>query len=89
MNFESLQVHAGYQPDKDTLSNDPDGGRKGSKAARSIALISYRNVSAYNQIQKEDDDEKLTSFKAASYQVYQGDTLVSDVVRKFWSNNNK
>ena len=31
---------------------------------------------AYNQTQKEDDDEKLTSFRAASYQAYQGEKLV-------------
>ncbi len=55
----------------------PDGGKKGLKAARSIALISYRTMNAYNQTQKEDDNEKLTGFKAASYQAYQGDKLVN------------
>ena len=62
--------------DQTFTANEPDGGKLGLKAARSIALISYRTCAAYNQTQKEDDDEKLTSFKAASYQVYQGEKLV-------------
>lgn len=62
--------------DQTFADNDPEGGKKGLKAARSIALISYRTVAAYNNTQKEDDDDKLTSFKAASYQAYQGDKLV-------------
>lgn len=62
--------------DQTFTSGDPDGGKAGLKAARSIALISYRTMYAYNQTQKEDDDEKLTSFRAASYQAYQGEKLV-------------
>ena len=46
------------------------------KAARSIALLSYRNPAAYNKTQAEADDEKITSFRASSYQSYQGDKLV-------------
>jgi len=41
-----------------------------------MALISYRTMDAYNKTQQEEDDEKLTSFKAASYQAYQGEKLV-------------
>jgi homoserine O-acetyltransferase len=62
--------------DQTFTANEPDGGKLGLKAARSIALISYRTCAAYNQTQKEDDDEKLASFKAASYQAYQGEKLV-------------
>jgi homoserine O-acetyltransferase len=62
--------------DQTFTANEPDGGKLGLKAARSIALISYRTCAAYNQTQKEDDDEKLTSFRAASYQAYQGEKLV-------------
>lgn len=62
--------------DQSFASGDPEGGKKGLKAARSIALISYRTMDDYNQTQKEDDNEKLTGFKAASYQAYQGDKLV-------------
>jgi homoserine O-acetyltransferase len=72
----SESMRLAMEADQTFTSGDPEGGKKGLKAARSIALISYRTMSAYNQTQKEDDDEKLTSFKAATYQAYQGDKLV-------------
>jgi homoserine O-acetyltransferase len=72
----SESMRLAMQADQTFTSNDPEGGKKGLKAARSIALISYRTAAAYNQTQKEDDDEKLTSFRACSYQAYQGDKLV-------------
>ncbi len=53
----------------------PDGGSKGLRAARSIALLSYRNDTIYNKTQ-QDDEDKLTDFRAISYQDYQGDKLV-------------
>lgn len=72
----SESMRLSMEADQSFMLNDPEGGKKGLKAARSIALISYRTVAAYNQTQKEDDDEKLTAFKAATYQAYQGDKLV-------------
>lgn len=72
----SESMRLAMEADQTFSDSDPEGGKKGLKAARSIALISYRTVEAYNQTQKEDDDEKLTSFKAASYQAYQGEKLV-------------
>jgi homoserine O-acetyltransferase/O-succinyltransferase len=72
----SESMRLAMEADGTFVSGQPDGGKKGLKAARSIALISYRTAEAYNQTQKEDDDEKLTSFKAATYQAYQGDKLV-------------
>ncbi len=60
-----------------TFDGEPDGGKKGLRAARSIALLSYRNAAAYNKTQAEEDDTKTSSFKAASYQDYQGDKLVN------------
>jgi homoserine O-acetyltransferase len=53
----------------------PGGGSKGLRAARSIALLSYRNDTIYNKTQ-QDDDDRLTDFRAVSYQNYQGDKLV-------------
>lgn len=73
----SESMRLAMEADQSFIANDPEGGKKGLKAARSIALISYRTVDAYNQTQKEDDNEKLTSFKACSYQAYQGDKLVN------------
>jgi len=72
----SESMRLAMEADQTFTSGQPDGGKKGLKAARSIALISYRTAEAYNLTQKEDDEEKLTSFKAASYQAYQGDKLV-------------
>jgi homoserine O-acetyltransferase len=60
-----------------TFSEDrPYGGIQGLKAARSVALLSYRNDVIYNQRQKETDSEKTDHFRASSYQDYQGDKLV-------------
>lgn len=53
-----------------------DGGLAGLKAARSIALLSYRNGNAYNIRQFETDLDKTADFRASSYQNYQGEKLV-------------
>ncbi len=65
------------EADPTFTENLPEGGKKGMKAARSIALLSYRNAYAYNTTQLDEGDDKLESFKASSYQAYQGDKLVS------------
>jgi len=54
----------------------PYGGINGLKAARSIALLSYRNEQIYNGTQQEKDESKTSNLKAAAYQNYQGDKLV-------------
>lgn len=53
-----------------------DAGQKGLAAARSIALLSYRNQQTYNATQAETDPDKMDHFKASSYQQYQGQKLV-------------
>ncbi|MFD2163885.1 homoserine O-acetyltransferase [Paradesertivirga mongoliensis] len=58
------------------FDDTPDGGKDGLKAARSIALLSYRNYETYANSQMEDGNEKWDNFKASSYQNYQGDKLV-------------
>jgi len=65
------------EADTSFYSKDPSGGRKGLKASRSIALLSYRTAYAYNRTQAEDTDDKIESFRASSYQSYQGDKLVN------------
>ncbi len=52
------------------------GGNEGLKAARSIALLSYRGRSSYNLTQHDKFDDLLTGFRASSYQTYQGEKLV-------------
>src|SRR5690606_5493735 len=49
-----------------------DAGQMGLKAARSIALLSYRTSSGYNTTQVESES-KLDGFRASSYQQYQGE----------------
>lgn len=61
--------------DQSFSSDIPEGGINGMKAARAMALISYRNRNAYNKTQAEDCEEKLDGFRAASYQAYQGEKL--------------
>ena len=60
--------------DSTWLSDSDNAGLIGLKAARSIALLSYRNYQTYQRTQS-DNDEKLDAFKAASYQNYQGEKL--------------
>ncbi len=59
------------------FSNTADGGQKGLAAARSIALLSYRNYNTYGNTQAEETAEKSDDFLAASYQRYQGEKLVN------------
>lgn len=62
--------------DRTFYANHPDGGKKGLKVARSIALLSYRNYITYDHTQRDEDDSKVNGYKAASYQNYQGEKLV-------------
>ena len=59
------------------FSATPTGGQSGLKAARAVALLSYRSYEAYGNTQHEPDGEKITDFRASSYQQYQGDKLVA------------
>jgi homoserine O-acetyltransferase/O-succinyltransferase len=65
------------QADQTFKNESEDAGQAGLIAARSIALISYRNFTIYNLTQAEDDIEKINDFKASSYQRYQGEKLVN------------
>ncbi|MDQ2862485.1 MAG: homoserine O-acetyltransferase [Bacteroidota bacterium] len=52
-----------------------EAGVQGMKAARSIALLSYRNYDTYHASQSEHETEKIDHFKSESYQRYQGEKL--------------
>ncbi len=56
-------------------NNHENAGLQGMKAARSIALLSYRHYITYNNTQAEEDPNKLDHFKSESYQRYQGEKL--------------
>ncbi len=52
-------------------------GAEGMKAARAIAMVSFRSYEIYNKNQPEVASEKLEGFRAASYQRYQGTKLAN------------
>lgn len=62
--------------DRTFYSHQKEGGAKGLKAARSLALLSYRSYESYDKTQHEIDLDKKTDFNASSYQRYQGEKLV-------------
>ncbi len=55
--------------------NTETAGLEGMKAARSVALLSYRHYDTYHISQSEDHHEKLEHYKSESYQKYQGEKL--------------
>lgn len=61
--------------DRTYFSNTDNGGEKGLQAARSIALLSYRNYNTY-KVTQTDVKSQLGNKVAASYQRYQGEKLV-------------
>lgn len=56
-------------------TNTPEAGMHGMRAARAMALLSYRHYRTYEKTQSEDTDEKLDHFRTSSYQRYQGEKL--------------
>ncbi len=63
------------EADSTWKENDPKAGMEGMKAARSIALISYRHYDTYHASQSEHNIEKIENYKSESYQKYQGEKL--------------
>jgi len=64
------------EADPSYAEDRPYGGNAGLKAARSMALLSYRNEAVYVHTQQEKNELKTSDLKASSYQNYQGDKLV-------------
>jgi homoserine O-acetyltransferase/O-succinyltransferase len=56
-------------------SSIDEAGSEGMKAARAIALLSYRNYQTYGKTQVSDN-EAIDKFRASTYQQYQGKKLV-------------
>jgi homoserine O-acetyltransferase len=56
-------------------TNEPEAGLEGMKAARSVALLSYRTYDTYKLGQAEVTNEKISHFNSESYQRYQGEKL--------------
>jgi homoserine O-acetyltransferase len=52
-------------------------GIDGMKAARAMAMISYRTYSIYDHTQAEKSNNKVDDYNSAAYQQYQGDKLAN------------
>jgi homoserine O-acetyltransferase len=65
----AIEADAGWKEKKD------DAAVEGLKAARSIALLSYRHYDAYRISQQQDNNELPEVFRSESYQRYQGKKL--------------
>jgi homoserine O-acetyltransferase/O-succinyltransferase len=50
-------------------------GVEGMKAARAVAMISYRTYAIYGSTQSEKNNDVIDNFRASTYQRYQGDKL--------------
>ena len=56
-------------------SKDASGGMAGLAAARSMALVTYRNYEGYGRTQFETNPDFLIANRAVTYQQYQGQKL--------------
>lgn len=63
------------EADTSLWSNEPNSGAAGLCAARSIAMLSYRNYATFSATQT-DIGASLQDFRAESYVRYQGEKLV-------------
>ena len=63
------------ETDETWKEKNETAGINGMKAARSIALLSYRNYETYQSAQSENENTALQDFKSESYQRYQGEKL--------------
>ncbi len=62
--------------DKSYFDNQPHGGKNGLKAARAIAMLSYRSYLLYQKKQTDYHLDKIQDFKSSDYQQYQGQKLI-------------
>lgn len=61
--------------DDSFYTHSPQAGNRGMRAARAMALLSYRNYQTYGVTQQESDEDKIDCYAASSYQNYQGEKL--------------
>ncbi len=78
---ESAWGIAVHESQRIAMKSDPsfgteEGGVAGMKAARSMALLTYRTSNAFINTQT-DVEEKVDDFKSSSYMQYQGDKFIN------------
>lgn len=75
----SIAIHQAQrlaiEADHSFNEQDKEGGVKGLKAARGMALLNYRTVNAFMHTQ-QDEQSLFKDFRAASYINYQGQKMV-------------
>lgn len=64
------------EADSSWQQRQPEAGLAGMRAARSMALLSYRHYLAYGSSQADERSDLLGDYRAESYQRYQGEKLV-------------
>ena len=72
--FNASQRHC-IELDPGWLERHSQAGMQGMKAAREIALLSYRHPETYNLYQEDADINALGPYRSESYQAYQGEKL--------------
>ncbi len=65
------------EADTSWKERDARAGTEGLKAARAIAMLSYRSSEGFEERQSEKTANKVDDFRAASYQRYQGQKLAA------------
>lgn len=73
--FNEAQRMAIYS-DPTYFQDFDQGGKEGLKAARAMAMLSYRSYSLY-QLKQSDNNHKINHFKSADYQQYHGNKLAA------------
>ncbi len=68
----SASQRMAIEADPTFFEDRPDAAMRGLEAARSIALLSYRNATAYNNTQFVENEDPFICSKVESYQRYQG-----------------
>ena len=63
------------EADQTWKEDHPEAGKNGMRAARALALLSYRNYATYELTQTDPDPNKIDDFQASSYERYQGEKL--------------
>ena len=64
------------EADSSWIESHPQAGIRGLKAARSIAMLTYRHYDTYNFSQARDNFDQIDDFRASGYQQYQGQKFI-------------
>jgi len=65
------------EADASWKNHSDSAGANGLKAARAVAMLSYRTYSIYAKNQPIGSDQQLSDYRAASYQRYMGEKLAN------------